>query len=66
MSLGLDDTTPTRVALTLRVLRLARVSFYMKLINTPLLQELANIVQGFLVAARATELLRNAEMPLKC
>ena len=32
--LGLDDTTPTRVALTLRVLRLARVSFYMKLINT--------------------------------
>eukprot|EP00438_Fugacium_kawagutii_P030048 Skav201344 [mRNA] locus=scaffold1389:424118:437038:+ [translate_table: standard] len=43
------STTPTRVGLTLRVLRLARVSFYMKLINTPLLQELANIVQGFLV-----------------
>lgn len=47
---GLQNNMPTRVALTLRVLRLARVSFYMKLINTPLLQELANIVQGFLVA----------------
>lgn len=47
---GMQNGMPTRVALTLRVLRLARVSFYMKLINTPLLQELANIVQGFLVA----------------
>ncbi|CAJ1401008.1 unnamed protein product [Effrenium voratum] len=45
-----STSTPTRVALTLRVLRLARVSFYMKLIQTPMLQELANIVQGFLVA----------------
>ena len=47
---GVTDSMPTRVALTLRVMRLARVSFYMKLIQTPLLQELANIVQGFLVA----------------
>ena len=31
---GLQNNMPTRVALTLRVLRLARVSFYMKLINT--------------------------------
>ncbi|CAK9005778.1 unnamed protein product [Durusdinium trenchii] len=50
VSRGIENTMPTRIALTLRVLRLARVSFYMKLIQTPLLQELANIVQGFLVA----------------
>eukprot|EP00439_Symbiodinium_sp_Y106_P085259 s97_g27.t6 len=43
-------STPSRIALTIRVLRLARVSFYMRLINTPLLTELSNIVQGFIIA----------------
>jgi len=43
-------STPSRIALTMRVIRLARVSFYMRLINTPLLQELSNIVQGFIIA----------------
>ncbi|CAE7247722.1 unnamed protein product [Symbiodinium natans] len=75
-------STPSRIALTIRVLRLARVSFYMRLINTspgifllmeflgkiwgtdlqrPLLTELSNIVQGFIIAVPSLRLGRGTD-----
>ncbi|CAE7266570.1 unnamed protein product [Symbiodinium natans] len=48
-----QNASRAKIILILRGLRLARVARLAKLINMPLLQELANIVSGFLISVKS-------------
>jgi len=53
LNLIFQNSSRAKIILVLRGLRLARVARLAKLINMPLLQELANIVSGFLISVRS-------------